>query len=360
MMDMDVFCVQPFRQLIIERRQTGLCCWVNMHTWQGPSEQLSIQEAWNSPRAQRIRKSIHDGSFRYCKDNCPFLHPAKIKEVRDNLRNGKPIIGPITLKSAVVDPQLKSVINETQTVLPYLPPAVNCGFDRSCNLSCPSCRTRKIIETDKADEILSIQKTIEDEAFPGVEALHITGSGDPFGSPYFNRWLRYMDISKLPKLKEIYLHTNAQLWTQKMWNLIPADVQKLCRVAEISIDAASAETYAINRRGGSFSRLLENLAFISLLRKNGPLVDLKFSMVVQQNNFHEMADFVKLGKEYNADTVFFTALSDWNTFSPDGLRRRQIHMPDHPEHEVLVQILQDDIFKDPCVELGNLKQYAKH
>ena len=41
--------------------------------------------------------------------------------------------------------------------------------------------------------------------------------------------------------------------------------------AHISVDAAHPDTYAINRRGGSFAKLLENLEFISSLRRNGPL-----------------------------------------------------------------------------------------
>ena len=38
-----------------------------------------------------------------------------------------------------------------------------------------------------------------------------------------------------------------------MWQTIPEDIQALVRETQISIDAASPGTYAINRRGGDFN-----------------------------------------------------------------------------------------------------------
>jgi hypothetical protein len=59
-----------------------------------------------------------------------------------------------------------------------------------------------------------------------------------------------MKHEDMPNLKMIHLHTNAQLWTSKLWETIHEDIRSLITEAEISIDAASSETYSINRRGG--------------------------------------------------------------------------------------------------------------
>ena len=111
---------------------------------------------------------------------------------------------------------------------------------------------------------------------------------------------------------------------------------------------------SVNRRGGSFERLLENLEFISTLRKRGPLKHVKISMVVQKNNFMEMPDFIHLGKLYNFDNVYFSKLGNWETFSEEEYIDRAIHLPDHPSHPKLIDMLKNKIFCEPLVDLGNL------
>ncbi len=104
----------------------------------------------------------------------------------------------------------------------------------------------------------------------------------------------------------------------------------------------------------SFERLLENLEFISQLRNNGPLEHVKISMVVQENNFMEMPDFLQIGKHYNFDSVFFVYLVNWGTFSEEEYIDRAIHLPGHPSHSKLIDMLKNVIFYDPIIHLGNL------
>jgi MoaA/NifB/PqqE/SkfB family radical SAM enzyme len=158
----------------------------------------------------------------------------------------------------------------------------------------------------------------------------------------------------MPKMEVIYLHTNAQLWTPRMWDTIPAEVQALVKDAQISIDAATAETYAVNRRGGKFETLLENLAFIQSLRASGQLRWLGFNMVVQENNFAEIPEFVRLGRRFGADNVSFQQLTNWGTFSDEEFAARAVHRPEHPRHRDLGKVLMQRIVTDPIVQLGNL------
>lgn len=106
-------------------------------------------------------------------------------------------------------------------------------------------------------EILSIQRRVSTGMLENVRKLFITGSGDPFGSPYFSRWLRSMKRADMPNLEAIHLHTNALLWTPRAWHHIAAEIRELIRTCGISIDAATAQTYAVNRRGGKFEKLLD-------------------------------------------------------------------------------------------------------
>jgi MoaA/NifB/PqqE/SkfB family radical SAM enzyme len=342
--DDKIICTKPFTWFeITDKGDIYLCCPIWLPKPIGNLNYTSIEEIWNGEIAQEIRKSIFDGSFKYCNQSkcAQFVHQTgPVKRVRD-------------LKNSTV----KMIIKNQMTTLPILPMKINCSFDRSCNLSCPSCRQEKIIETKNEQQILRLQKIIEDMFSKDACFLYITGSGDPFGSPYFKKWLQTMKHEDMPNLKMIHLHTNAQLWTSKLWETIHEDIRSLITEAEISIDAASSETYSINRRGGVYKRLLENLEFISHLRKKGPLQYVRISMVVQDNNFLEMVDFIKLGERFAFDCVYFSLLSNWGTFSDEEFENRAVHLSTHPRHQEFLNALKDQIFDSQIVDLGELTPY---
>src|SRR5262249_22737123 len=147
--------------------------------------------------------SVHDGSFSFCnKQRCPFLQT---------------VSGPVKRREDVNDPEMLAHMQGRHTVLDHGPRDINCTYDRSCNLSCPSCRSAIIVEVDAKDEILAIQQKLNDEALKDAHVLSITGSGDPFGSPFFRKWLQTMKPEDMPALQRIHLHTNAQLWTPTLW-----------------------------------------------------------------------------------------------------------------------------------------------
>lgn len=318
-----------------------MCCPSWLETPIGNLTYQSVMEIWNGKRAQEIRRSILDGSFKYCnRSRCPFLQT---------------ISGPVEKVEEVKDEDFKAIINKGLIVLPYGPKEINCSYDKSCNLSCPSCRSEVIIEKKNRKQILEVQNKISKEALKDARLLYITGSGDPFGSPFFRKWLQTMKRQDMPCLKKLHIHTNAQLWTPKMWKTIPDEIQQMVKTAEISIDAASSETYAINRKGGSFKKLLENLEFISTLLKSIPMDWVGISMVVQENNFREMPDFVRLGKRFGFG-VYFSKLVDWGTYPEEEFYRRAVHFPTHPAYLELVDLLKDEIFNDPIVCLGNLME----
>jgi hypothetical protein len=216
------------------------------------------------------------------------------------------------------------------------------------------------METAHGEAIVRIQKRLEAEALADARLLYITGSGDPFGSPFFRRWLQTIDPAAMPRLERIHLHTNGLLWTPRIWASIPAATRALVKSATISIDAASPETYAENRRGGEFATLLQRLAFIADLRRNGPLQYLEIHMTVQLNNFQEMPAFVELGRRHACDRVTFHKVLDWGSFSADEYAARAIHLPKHPRHAELLAMLRHPALQDGLVNLSNFTDLAAH
>lgn len=352
MSDSKYICTKPFTWLELgENGVCWMCCpsWLNQPI--GNILTQPFEEVWNGKIAQDIRKSMYDGSYRYCNDNCPF------KEKLD---------GPIRSKEAIIndkslDKRFRDSINKELTVLPYNPLQVNAVYDRSCNLSCPSCRIKVFVAIgEEKNRILQVQEKMISDCMDDCHYLCITGSGDPFGSPNFRKLLQELDPEIFPQLWHIHLHTNAILWTPEAWEKL-YKIHHLIQSAEISIDACSSETYSINRRGGDWDKLMKNLDFISKIkvmrgfpeRTLQPL-EMRISFVVQQNNWREMKEFVKLGQKYNFN-VSFGKLVDWGSWPQEELRRRQVHLPDHPEHEEFVKFISSPIFTRNKIQLGNLR-----
>src|SRR4029077_17917476 len=176
----NLFCSKPFSWFEVSgwaapKGDVYLCCPTWLDTPIGNLQRQSVEEVWNGEVAQAIRSSILDGTFSFCsKTRCPFLQS---------------VTAPVEPASDVTDPKMRQAIDDNLTILPWGPQEINCAFDKSCNLSCPTCRTERLIETDQADPIRAIQKKLEREAVPNAKFLYITGSGDAFGSPFFNEWL---------------------------------------------------------------------------------------------------------------------------------------------------------------------------
>jgi pyruvate-formate lyase-activating enzyme len=344
-----LFCSQPFERFEVlggggDRGDVYFCCqnWVTRSI--GNMAETSVDQVWNGKSAREFRRSILDGTFEYCREDlCPYLQR---------------VDGPVQRVEDVTDPDLLEIIRKELTVVPFGPKDIICCFDQSCNLSCPTCRTHVIMETKHEGAIVDIQKRLEDEALADARLLYITGSGDPFGSPYFRRWLQTMKRSSMPKLERLHLHTNGLLWTPRIWASIPAETRALVKGATISIDAARPDSYAENRRGGEFETLLNRLAFIAELRRDGPLDYLEIHMTVQLHNFEEMPEFVELGRRHDCDRVTFHQMVNWDTFTDEEYAARAVHQSDHPKHAAFLAMLHSDALKDPLVYLSNLTELA--
>lgn len=335
------FCDKPFTTL--ETTHQGLayvCCPIWLPTPIGKLDS-DPNGLWSGPTAQKIRDSIIDGSFRYCSR----VHCSDITSRTLPARASK---------------EAQTVLKSFAEAAPNVPPPkhVILSHDKSCNLSCPSCRATLVVANKAKQERLDA--LIEPVIVPllrGAEIVNITGSGDPFGSNHFRRLIkRVTNAQEFPQLR-IDLHTNGQLWDERAWNDL--GLAGRVRKAHISIDATEADTYAFARRGGTYERLLKNLEFVRQLRRSGELETLEFSMVVQSRNFRQMPAFVRLGDEFAADVIFFQMIRQRDIFSADEHRDAFIGNPDHPDYDEFVEVLQDPELKRANVQMGNVVGYVR-
>ena len=106
----------------------------------------------------------------------------------------------------------------------------------------------------------------------------------------------------------------------------------------VSIDASSKKVYDVVRLGGKWDVLMENLKFISRLRKEKIIKNFSISFVVQYENVSEMNDFVIMGKNLGCDRVIFEKLMDWNSMKRDAFYKNAVHLKESDKHdEFLIQ-----------------------
>lgn len=343
------FCRNPFVQMdFYETGKVHSCCSSWLPTAIGDLRKSSIAEIWNSPTSQMIRESIHDGSFRYCNHKvCPMIQDDTLP----------------TVEEARQEIALKEIIDEKKTRIDELPQFYNLCNDLSCNLYCPSCRVKKIINTEgrEYERTQTLQDKITRELFtipsdrPFI--MNITGSGDPFASPVFREFLFNLNGEDFPNMK-IHLQTNGVLLTPKNWQKMAKIHDRIATIL-ISFDAGSEETYNVTRRGGNWQWLQDNTRRLGELRESGELKHLRLDFVVQQANFREMPRFIALAKSLNADRVFFSMVLDWGTWSIADYEKQCIWKREHPEFDDFISVLEDPVFDDPFVSLGNLTEYRQ-
>ncbi len=314
----------------------------------GNLEHTSLLEMWNNPVMQRIRESIYDGSFRYCRHSvCPAI-------LNDSLWS---------MKEAENDTEFGADVQARRTVLSNPPLLLNLCNDKSCNLWCPSCRTVRINHPDGPD--FEFRKKLQarllepylswptDQAF----TLSITGSGDPFASKVFRELLYTLDGSMFPNMR-INLQTNGVLLTPRSWQRMHRIHSNITAIF-ISFDAGTEATYGITRRGGHWGHLLQNCARLGELRQRGEIRHLRFDFVAQAANFREMAAFVKLSRELGADRAYFSQLLNWGTWSSVDYFDQCPWLPDHPLRDEFLEVLRDPALNDPFVDLGNLTEFHR-
>jgi len=313
-------CSVPFEYLEVHSENVYACCPEWLTTPIVPINEVST--AWKSEMLKKIQESVINGTYEYCSSElCPALNELITKG---------------TNTTGMLIPKNKFKNNNSES-----PNIINYSFDRSCNLSCPSCRTEKIMADEtELDKIQYVINEIEESYGEKLHGIYLSGTADPFASKSFRKLLTDFDKTKYPKLHKIALHTNGLLFTKEMWNKIKKS-QKHIKSVEISVDAATKETYEIIRRGGDWDILIENLKFIGTL----PLFGLKISMVVQNTNYMEMEDFYNMVRNLLGDKtqVFFRRIVNWNTFTNDEFKEKEVFNEEHPEFNLfLLQLLKID------------------
>jgi len=329
-----ILCLFPFTYLAIHQYgEVYFCCpYWNKHGSIGNLQKNPIEKIWNGPKAQSVRAKMYEGKWEtICnKDYCPVYIAQQSRTVEEWLK---------------IDPTFKPIVKDLKnkkTILSYGPMDVAINDSGECNLRCKMCTSNeKFQSVDKNLSKKIFQETLP-SLLPHIRYLLFTGNGEPFYRKETREFMQNFNPKKYPNLKFNIL-SNGLLLNKKMWNSIK---HNQFNFINISIDAATKETYEKTRIGGKWKVLQENLRMLSQLRQKGKFKHFQINMVVMKSNYREMKQFARLGKKLKYG--YFNL----------GCLEENINL--YPDPKVFLEIkktLKDSLFADPIMDTFRLQTY---
>jgi wyosine [tRNA(Phe)-imidazoG37] synthetase (radical SAM superfamily) len=311
------YCLSPF--VMIEVGLNGdvrLCgCGSWMPAVVGNLTESTLTEILSSELAQKIRQSIIDGTYHYCNANyCGILTNNELNDIDTVPENVKQLFA-----------------DSTQFEMPHW---IHIQGDNVCNLSCPSCRTGII--KPKAEEVAhreNLGKIISENLFSQNSdrkiVVHTSGSGEVFASPLLMNLLSSIDLARFPNFK-LCLQSNG-LMAEKNWHRI-SHLESTIQHVTISIDAATADTYQVVRRGGTWKQLNSAMKFLQT-KKHQLGFELRTRMVVQDRNIDEIYKFYEFCKSYDVDRIEYSKVTDWQSWSADEFNQHNVFDKSHKNYQ---------------------------
>lgn len=305
-----------------------------------PEGEFWIGEDWIE-----FRKSLIDGSFRYCQKNqCSNL-----------------VSGWLPEKKNCKDPVILDILNGNFSKAPELE-ELHFSYDGHCNLMCPSCRLDIQTMTSKqAEELDSLYNRCLKPYVKNAKHLCLSGCGEAMISPHSKKILQSFNQEEYPQLK-VELRTNATTVNANSWEKL-GEGRKCIRHIAVSIDAAKKETFEKLRYPAKWDLVYENLKFIQSLRNSNQIDMFEFHVVVQQDNVDELLDIVKMAIDLDADAVTFSRMINWREIPEEEYDCTNPFWISSPYHQALldelrkIEELRDDIENGRCKLLKGDKKF---
>lgn len=256
-----------------------------------PEGEFDTGEEW-----KEFRRSLFDGSFRYCQKNqCPNLVGRWLPEIK---KCDAPIIKGLYGGYEGVRPQIKEV---------------HLSYDTHCNLICPSCRTERCMNSAEDTEKMNVfydscLKSYVDKA----EHLCLSGCGEALISEHGKHILTSLSGREYEHLA-VELRTNITALNQKTWMSL-GESRKRVRHIAASVDGIG-EVFEELRYPAKWDIVRRNLEFISSLRRDKEIDLFEIHVVAQQRNIHQLFDIVMLASDLGADAVTFSKIVNWRGMS---------------------------------------------
>jgi hypothetical protein len=333
-------CWMPFEYAEIRTNGTvNICCPQWNPVIIGNVLDENFDAIWTGDIANEIRNTIFDGSYSYCNSETCF-----------NIQGYK--------SGTLLRPNTEQWRDKLTDSVKRTPSKVLFCVDRSCNLSCPSCRTSKqiqILGQDRKNALRSV-KTVLHSMFPEphseLKLIGMDGTGEVFSSDVYREIFETEEIFthtyKWPNLK-FNINTNGTMMTEKYQKKHSGIFNNLSML-ELSIDAGNKESYEKVRVGGDWNTLWKNLFYFYKNNKHNPSVQWQWNLIIQQNNFQSIPEFVNIANMFSEKLprLKIVKMLNWGTFSEERYLEQAVWMPSHPMYLEYINIM----------NLPHVKQYS--
>lgn len=196
-------------------------------------------------------------------------------------------------------------VNRVIEAYSEVPQYVILEVTNTCNLRCPNCPNKDMRRKRGFMESGVYEKVINECVALGVDRVYLTG-GEPTLHSLLTELVTY---AKVHGVKSLALITNAQCLTPRLSKRL---VEAGLDILDVSIDAATPETYSKMRPPSSLEVIEENLkALINLKIRTKtlkPLVTVKF--IKEPANANEVGLFRRKWKNL-ADEILISFLHNW-------------------------------------------------
>lgn len=311
-------CSFPFEAISIDPYgNVCTCCpsWINDY-FLGNIFGESLVEIWNGKKAQDLRASILDNSYKFCsREYCNYL----------------------------ANNDFEAYDSDLNVVMDKMPIFVKLSYDKECNIACRICRDEVIKNTK--EEMEKLDNFFEKFILPALKdakIITISAQGDPFGSRHSRKAIKKI-VETYPNIKFDF-HTNGILCDLNLLERL--GVKDKIHKMLISVSAVTPETYGKMVINGEklFSKLKNNLEMIGKLKKEQNF-EYYIHFIVSSRNYQEMAQFIDFAESFGAVPCFweFNFQCVWSAKNVD--ESWAITNKNHPEHAKLLEILKDKRFR---------------
>lgn len=327
---MNIICKHPFNSIQIQNTGEVYCCccyWTDFYSFGNIFEQ-SFDEIWNGEKAQTFRRQFIEHQYKYCKLN-------------------------------ECDPYIASEDFKPSLICEY-PKQIEFSYDRRCNVRCIFCRNEKTKEEEeynrkKEQRIEENFDRIFTPILKKVEFVELNSAGELFASKHSIEIVKKI-IAINPNIK-FKIISNGILFTKEIIEKL--NLKERMTTVTISMHSITEKTYNKLVEHGNFKALIDNVKYLSELKKQGFLDNLQLNFVVTSINYKEMKKFALFAKQMNAKAFF---INYHRQIDSDKLQQSlDISIPSNKKYNKLIKLLQDSIFKEDFCQVNdyllNLKPY---
>lgn len=165
-----------------------------------------------------------------------------------------------------------------------------------CQLHCPVCQTWRLQEKVGAGYLKyeDFKKFVD--TYENFKYIEISNDGEIFLNPELNRIIEYAFRKGILLSAENGVNLNS-ICDETVESLVKYQFGPI----NVSIDGASDATYAIYRRGGSFTRVIDNIRKINVCKQKycSGRPELTWRFIIFGHNEHEIETARKMAEELN-------------------------------------------------------------